>query len=52
MKFVLKDGKTLILDKTRDGHLIAKLYTENSDYMGWISYSADDIVNMLFLEEK
>lgn len=49
LDFMLNDGKRMTLEDCGDC-LNAKLWTEDGEYMGEISWNIDSIADMLFTE--
>ena len=49
LEFVLKNGQKMTLEECGDT-LLAKLWTEDDEYMGEIDWKADTIADMLFTE--
>lgn len=50
LDFVLSDGKRLSLEDCGGDMLLAKLWTEDGEYMGEICWEIDSIADMLFTE--
>ena len=49
LDFTLSDGKRMTLEDCGDT-LLAKLWTEDGEYMGEICWEVDSIADMLFTE--